>query len=130
MGGIVSSIFGMGQQYEAPDPIKYDPMPTRAGGGGSRVRIRAQIRTAQDKGAAGDERHIADQPAWRQWKFGKFRRLWKFRARPAGAGVVVFFSKLAQQAQREWGSGALGLPSGVQGRRPVQVWAAAQWSMA
>lgn len=30
MGGIVSSIFGMGQQYEAPDPIKYDPMPTRA----------------------------------------------------------------------------------------------------
>ena len=30
MGGIVSSIFGMGQQYEAPDPIKYAPMPTRA----------------------------------------------------------------------------------------------------
>ena len=29
MGGIVSSIFGLGQQYEAPDPIEYDPMPTR-----------------------------------------------------------------------------------------------------
>ena len=30
MGGMVSSIFGFGQQYEAPDPIEYDPMPTRA----------------------------------------------------------------------------------------------------
>lgn len=29
MGGIVSSLFGAGQQYEAPDPIEYDPMPTR-----------------------------------------------------------------------------------------------------
>lgn len=27
MGGVVSSIFGGG--YEAPDPVKYDPVPVR-----------------------------------------------------------------------------------------------------
>lgn len=30
MGGIVSSLFGAGQNYETPDPVSYDPMPTRA----------------------------------------------------------------------------------------------------
>lgn len=29
MGSVVSSIFGGGQKYSAPDPVQYDPVPVR-----------------------------------------------------------------------------------------------------